>query len=241
MQQPHIKIAAVGLRPTDTHTALGLIKEACKTRALTHLTTVNPEYIVQAHRRSAFRKVIENSNATLIDGVGLVFALRARGVHVLRTTGVDFVQTLARFAATQRLSLFLLGAGEGVAEKTKNVLTQKNPTLLIAGTWSGSPADGDLHEIKKIVHATKPDILLVAYGSPAQDLWIAKHQKELGVPVALGVGGTFDFISGTRSRSPLVLRTIGLEWLWRLLLQPWRIKRIFDAVIIFPWLVLTRK
>ncbi len=240
MQQPNIKIAAVTLRPANTHAALALIAQACRTRASTHLVTVNPEYIVQAHRLPAFRKVIEDADAALIDGTGLVFGLRLRGMRVSRTTGVDFIETLARFGAKEGLSLFLLGAGEEVADRTKSVLIEKNPDLFVAGTYSGSPKDIDFEEIKKLIHKAKPDILLVAYGSPAQDLWIARHQKELGVPVALGVGGAFDFISGTVSRAPRFLRAIGLEWLWRLVLQPWRIKRIIDAVIIFPWLVLTR-
>jgi N-acetylglucosaminyldiphosphoundecaprenol N-acetyl-beta-D-mannosaminyltransferase len=203
--------------------------------------TVNPEYIVQAHRLPAFRKVIEDADAVLIDGTGLAFALRLRGVRVSRTTGVDFIETLARFTAKEGLSLFLLGAGEEIAERTKAVLIKKNPDLFVAGTHSGSPKDIDFEKIKKLIHKAKPDILLVAYGSPAQDMWITLHQKELGVPVALGVGGAFDFISGTVSRAPRFLRAIGLEWLWRLILQPWRIKRIIDAVIVFPWLVLTRK
>jgi len=241
MQQPNIKIAAVTLRPANTHAVLALIAQACVTRTSTHLVTVNPEYIVQAHRLPAFRKVIEDADAALIDGIGLVFGLRLRGVRIPRTTGVDFIETLARFAAQEDLALFLLGAGEGVAEKTKTALMQKNPTLFIAGTHSGSPKDIDFEEIKKLIHKAKPDILLVAYGSPAQDLWIARHQKELEVPVALGVGGAFDFISGTVSRAPQFLRVFGLEWLWRLILQPWRIKRIIDALIIFPWLVLTKK
>jgi len=241
MQQPNIKIAAVTLRPANTHAVLALIAKACRTRTSTHLVTVNPEYIVQAHRLPAFRKVIEDADAALVDGIGLVFALSLRGVRVSRTTGVDFIETLARSAAKEGLSLFLLGAGEEVAERTKAVLTEKNPSLFVAGTYSGSPAEIDFPEIKALIHKAKPDILLVAYGSPAQDLWIALHQKELGVPVTLGVGGAFDFISGTVSRAPRFLRAIGLEWLWRLVIQPWRIKRIIDAVIVFPWLVLTRK
>lgn len=241
MQQPNIKIAAVTLRPADTHAILSYIQDACKTRTAIHLMTVNPEYIVQAHRLPAFRKVIESADAALIDGTGLVLALGLRGVRVSRTTGVDFIETLARFAAKEGLSLFLLGAGEEVAERTKAVLIEKNPDLFVAGTYSGSPQDIDFEEIKRLIHKAKPDILLVAYGSPAQDLWIARHQKELDVPVAIGVGGAFDFISGTVSRAPRLLRSIGLEWLWRLILQPWRVRRIIDAVIIFPWLALTRK
>jgi N-acetylglucosaminyldiphosphoundecaprenol N-acetyl-beta-D-mannosaminyltransferase len=91
----------------------------------------------------------------------------------------------------------------------------------------------------KRIESARPHILLVAFGAPAQDMWIATHLKSLPtVRIAMGVGGTFDFLAGDVRRAPLALRILGLEWLWRLILEPWRWKRIWTAVVTFPWLVL---
>jgi len=100
----------------------------------------------------------------------------------------------------------------------------------------------DADQIIQAVNTSGAKLLLVAYGAPKQDLWIAKHLSKMPtVRVAIGVGGTFDFLSGTIKRAPRWLRSLGLEWLWRLILQPWRIKRIWTAVVIFPMLVLMSK
>lgn len=106
----------------------------------------------------------------------------------------------------------------------------------------GSPREVDAQEIVDRVNASGAKLLLVAYGAPTQDLWIAKHLSQMPtVRVAMGVGGTFDFLSGNVQRAPRFMRSIGMEWLWRVILQPWRIKRIWTAVVTFPVLVLTSK
>ena len=117
-----------------------------------------------------------------------------------------------------------------------------NTSLRIAGTFSGSPRDEDAEEIIGKIREAKPHLLLAAFGAPEQDLWISEHLKKLpSVRVAMGVGGTFDFLAGKRRRAPKWMRSIGLEWFYRLLREPKRIKRIFNAVVVFPMLVLLHR
>jgi N-acetylglucosaminyldiphosphoundecaprenol N-acetyl-beta-D-mannosaminyltransferase len=106
--------------------------------------------------------------------------------------------------------------------------------VVIAGCYAGSPRPEDEPAIHERILAAKPDILLVAYGAPAQELWIARNQPLLGVPAAIGVGGTFDYLAGHVPRAPRWMRRLGLEWLFRLIRQPWRWRRIWTAVVSFP-------
>lgn len=235
-----ISIAGTKLPIVDAPEALAMCQSAIQSHRPIHLVTANPEYLVQAQRRAGFRRVLQETEGALVDGAGLLFFLRLRGIHVARTTGVDFVEHLCEEAALKHQRVFFLGAQEGVAALSADALKERYPKLIIAGTYAGSPAQRDFAAIKTLILEAKPDILLVAFGSPTQDLWIAKTQKILKVPVALGVGGAFDFIAGRVRRAPVWMQTIGLEWLWRLILQPWRIARIWNAVVVFTWLALKK-
>ena len=139
---------------------------------------------------------------------------------------------------TSEHSVFLLGAAPDVAELAAAKLREKNPQLRIVGTYSGSPSEADAPEILRRINAADPQVLLVAFGAPAQDLWIDRYKADLHhVRVAMGVGGTFDFLAGRIKRAPHIFRSLGLEWLWRLIQEPRRIKRIRNAVVVFPLLV----
>ena len=131
----------------------------------------------------------------------------------------------------------MLGAGPGVAQRTASILQARHPGLDVAGTYAGSPTDADAAEIVTRIREARPDILFVAYGAPKQDLWIAKHREALGVPVMMGVGGSFDFISGVQKRAPRWVQRVNLEWLFRLLSQPWRWRRQL-ALPSFAWAVM---
>ena len=153
---------------------------------------------------------------------------------------MDLAARLAALAAARGYRLFLLGAAPGVAERAAAAYTAANPGLIVAGTYAGSPAPDEEDAIIARVRAASPHILLVAYGAPAQDKWIARNLERLGVPVAMGVGGVLDYVAGVVPYAPAWLRRIGLEWLYRLVRQPWRRRRVWNAVVVFPWLVFTR-
>ncbi|MGB9752113.1 MAG: acetylglucosaminyldiphospho-UDP acetyl-beta-D-mannosaminyltransferase [Roseiflexus castenholzii] len=203
------------------------------------IVTVNPEFIMEARRNRAFRRVLAAADLATPDGVGLILAARWCGTPLRgRVTGIALTERIAAAAALHGWSLFLLGAAPGVAERAAAALQRANPGLRIAGCYAGSPHPADEATIRERILAATPDVLLVAYGHPAQDLWIARNQPIMRVPVAIGVGGTFDELAGVVPRAPALVQRLGLKWLYRLLVQPWRWRRIMTAVPIFLWTVL---
>jgi N-acetylglucosaminyldiphosphoundecaprenol N-acetyl-beta-D-mannosaminyltransferase len=190
------------------------------------IVTLNPEMLVAAQADPAFRKMLNEADLNVADGVGLMFAARWLG-HPLRerVTGSDGVYRLASHCARRGYRPFLLGAAPGVAELVAERLVAANPSLKIAGTHAGSPRIEDEEDIISRVRATAPDLLLVAYGVPAEERWIARNRDRLGVPVMIGVGGAFDFVVGVARRAPVWMRRMGLEWLYRLIREPWRWRR----------------
>ena len=119
--------------------------------------------------------------------------------------------------------LFLLGAAPGVAERAAEVLTNRYPGLKIVGAYPGSPAPYEEDELVEQINSSHADILFIAYGAPVQDKWIARNLPRLRVKMAMGVGGTFDFIAGIVPRAPMWFRERGLEWLYRLAQEPRRL------------------
>ncbi len=203
------------------------------------VVTVNPEFIMEARRNSASRRVLAAADMATADGFGLLLVARWRGMPFRgRVTGVALVERLAALAAARGWSLFLLGAAPGVAERAAEALRRAHPALRVAGCFAGSPRAADEPAIRARIAAARPDVLLVAYGHPAQDLWIARNQPLLRVPVAIGSGGTFDYLAGVAPRAPAWVRRLGLEWLYRLLRQPRRWRRILVAVPLFLWAAL---
>lgn len=192
------------------------------------IATVNPEFIMMARRDSSFARMLQSVDMATPDGVGIMLAARILG-HSLpeRLTGVELTEMMAGMS-DPRPSLYLLGAAPGVAEEAGDRLKMQYPDARIAGTFSGSPASADLPEILDRIRQSGADTLLVAFGAPEQDKWIARHRQELaacGIVLAIGVGGTFDYLSGRVPRAPRLIRRIGLEWLYRLIRQPWRWRR----------------
>jgi N-acetylglucosaminyldiphosphoundecaprenol N-acetyl-beta-D-mannosaminyltransferase len=201
------------------------------------IATLNPEFVMEAQRNAAFRAVLEGADLCLADGVGLLWAARRQGrVLPERVTGSDALPLIAERAAREGWRLYLLGAAEGVAEQTGRLLQARDPGVVIAGAYAGSPADADAPELIARIRAARPDVLFVAYGAPKQDLWIAAHRDALGVPAMIGVGGAFDHLVGVRKRAPAWVQRLNLEWLFRLVTQPWRWRRQL-ALPRFVWAV----
>lgn len=222
--------------------ALQALRGFLDAAAFHHVATPNNEMIVAAQRLPQFHALLRRTALNLPDSTGVVWASRLCATALPeRVTGVDTVTALCDVLDAAH-PVFLLGAAPGVAERAAAVLRLRNPRLVVAGVASGSPADADAPGLIAIVQASGAHLLLVAFGSPAQELWIDAHRDALPtVRVAIGVGGTFDFLAGTRSRAPRWMQSVGLEWCWRLLQEPRRIGRILTAVVVFPWMVLTRR
>jgi N-acetylglucosaminyldiphosphoundecaprenol N-acetyl-beta-D-mannosaminyltransferase len=133
--------------------------------------------------------------------------------------------------------MFLLGSRGDTAARAGEILLKKFPGLKIVGS---SNADPDDQYVIKQLQELRPDILVVAYGAPKQEIWMSTHQ-DLPIRLVAGLGGTLDMITGTLPRAPKFFRVVHFEWLWRLVLQPKRFKRIFQALLVFPYKVLTTK
>ncbi|MCL4508616.1 MAG: WecB/TagA/CpsF family glycosyltransferase [Chloroflexi bacterium] len=191
------------------------------------IVTVNPEFLVAARYHRAFRAVLRRASLATADGAGVVLAARLLGRPVRgRVTGADLLPLLAERCALRGWGVFFLGAAPGVAALAAAALQQHAPGLRVAGVWSGSPVLADEPAILEHLRLARPEVLLVAYGAPQQDLWIARNLTRTSVQVAMGVGGAFDFLAGRKPRAPRLLRQAGLEWIYRLWLEPWRYKRM---------------
>lgn len=229
------------------------------------IVTPNPEMLLEAQKNPEFKNILNKAWMSIPDGIGILWAssfqtnLRGRGkamrllkaffsllalifypksarkIFPQRVSGVDLMSAICSESRENGLGIFLLGAAPGVAEKTKHILEKKFPGIKITGTFAGSPSPTDETHIKNLIQTSKPDILFVAFGAPAQEIWIHKHLPELkSVKIAMGVGGAFDFLAGIKRRAPKLMRILGLEWFFRLIQEPSRIKRIWNAVIKFP-------
>ncbi len=207
---------------------------------LHHVCTVNPEFFVIASQNEQFYRVLQQADACIADGIGVVWAARLLGKPLpTRVTGTDGLDKIAERAAMYGWRLFLLGAAEGVAEKAANVLRERYPRLQIVGTYAGSPAEQEAPSIIQRINDSQADILCVAFGAPTQDLWINQYRHQLCAKVAMGVGGAYDFIAAVVPRAPKWMQRLGLEWLFRLIQQPWRWRRMLRLPV-FVWLVITR-
>ena len=191
------------------------------------VATVNPEFVMRARRDVRFRQLLRACSLRTADGAGLALAGRILGSPFPgRVTGVDLTEAVSAAAALRGDRLFLVGAAPGVADSAATRLRERYPGLVIAGTHPGDPGEEGDVAVLAVLKAARPDIVLVAYGAPAQEEWSARNLSVSGAAVAIGVGGTFDYISGRVRRAPQWMRTIGLEWLFRLVSQPWRARRM---------------
>jgi len=189
--------------------------------------TLNTEFVMAAQRNLAFRSAINEAALVLPDGIGVVWATHYLGQPAPeRVTGTDTLVALAKRCAAAGYRIYLLGAAPGVAEVAGSYLSEVAPGLEISGTYAGSPAPGEEDAIIDRIKTAGADVLCVAYGAPAQDLWIRRNLSRLPAAVAIGVGGAYDFLSGRQRRAPRIMQRTGLEWLYRLYRQPWRWRRM---------------
>jgi N-acetylglucosaminyldiphosphoundecaprenol N-acetyl-beta-D-mannosaminyltransferase len=227
-----LKVLDVDVDAVTMGQAVALVGEAIDSRRghggpTFQVATINPEFVMLARHDREFREILRDCSLRPPDAIGMMQAARILG-HPLpeRVPGVELVQAVSRAAVARGDRVFLLGAAPGVAEQAAARLVAENPGLCIAGTFAGdSSEDGDA-ETLAVVRAATPDVLFVAYGAPAQEKWAHRNLAVSGATVAIGVGGTFDYLAGRVRRAPALIRRLGLEWVYRVLRQPWRLRRI---------------
>ena len=255
-----INIAGVQIDNVTKLETLQKISEYLQDGKPHFIATTYSEFIVFAQRDERFKSAINNSDLSLPDGIGILWAAKylslpskstaesfwqviysgaslifdpsyCRTIITETVTGSRLIWDIAEFAAINNYSMSLVGGQNNVTEMTAVKLKEKNPSLKIKLALSNNiPFDDDL--VARIA-ASDSDILLIAYQPPKQEKWLAENLYKLNVKLAMGLGGTFDYVSGVRAYSPKVVNDLGLEWLWRLVTQPWRIKRIYNAIIVF--------
>jgi N-acetylglucosaminyldiphosphoundecaprenol N-acetyl-beta-D-mannosaminyltransferase len=191
------------------------------------VVTADATAIVIAHQDFAFQTLVEGADLVTPDGIGVLWAAKRQGVPLTqRVSGIDIVNQICRLSADKGYRLFLLGAATGVAELAAEKLRLKYPGCNIVGSRHGFfPAESD-EVVAREIAETKPEILFVAMGMPRQEQFIRSTQHIIGAKVAMGVGGSFDVISGKTKRAPQLIQRMKLEWLWRLILNPKKISKV---------------
>lgn len=199
----------------------------------TFIVTANPETFMMSEKDEEMRKLLLDNDTFLVpDGIGIVKAARMINYDVKeRITGIDIANELLKLANKQKKSIYLFGAKQEVIDSMEKVLKESYPNLNLVGMSNGYEKDKD-KVFEKIVKA-KPDIVLVALGIPFQEKLIYKHLDEFDKGIFVGVGGSFDVISGHKKRAPKIFIKLNLEWLYRILKEPKRLKRFYDSNVKF--------
>jgi len=199
------------------------------------VVTADASSVVIAQKDREFRRIVNEADLVTPDSAGILLVSKCYGPPLPeKVSGVDLAVEVAALAAKKGLSLFLLGAAPGVAEDAAQNLRQRFEGLKIAGTHHGYFTDDE--EVVRRVSESGASVLFVAMGIPKQEKWIARYLDRLGVRVAMGVGGTFDVLSGRVSRAPEWMRSHGLEWLHRLVMNPRKIGKVLTLPR-FLWMV----
>ncbi|MDO8620873.1 MAG: WecB/TagA/CpsF family glycosyltransferase [Candidatus Levybacteria bacterium] len=228
------------------------------------VVTPNPEILVMADKNIDYQKVLNKAEIALADGIGVIIVGQVLGKPLKeRVTGVDLLESLCLLVAEKPITVGFLGGKPGVAEKTAECLLSRYPNLKIGfvgqewdnagfvladerrkarnNTQKGAERNNSaLFSVFDQRGSAMIDILFVAFGAPKQELWMNENLAKIPVKVAVGVGGSFDYISGEVPRPPKWISKIGLEWFFRLITQPWRWKRQL-TLLEFIYLVLKER
>lgn len=220
--------------------ALDLAKSPKKGK---YIVTVNPEFVMMAHRNEKFARILAKSDLAVADGTGVAISkLILGGKEQDRITGVDLIENLCKIGSEKAVTVGFLGGFGRVAERVAQRQSAKYPKLDVKVAKPGEPTishdsrlETDFRRIGRI------DVLFVAYGMGKQEFWIDRFREKLDIGLYIGVGGAFDYIAGEKFRAPKFLRNFGLEWLWRLIFDPARIWRmrvlpIFTILVFFQFL-----
>lgn len=210
---------------TDNYDALtAKLLKKIDNREKAFIVAINPEKIIKAQDDPSLMKLLNSADFQIPDGIGVILASKFKGGQIReRVTGIDMMLKLCETAAKHQKKIFLYGGKPGRADEAKVKLAEMYPGIQIAGTLHGYEKDQQV--VRDAINQSQADIIFVAMGSPAQENWIIANKETLHPSVYQGVGGSFDVISGKIERAPESFQKLGLEWLYRLMKEPWRIKR----------------
>lgn len=227
--------------PLDVFTQLELrqrLLAILRNRRQRQIVTPNPEFLLLAQRHPQFLSVLREATLAIPDGFGLKIAAWFKGKHIQRFPGADVVTSLLRYGNQHAYKVLILNRRDGLStdEEILTTVSARYPqlTLYIEAVDKDKPSVS-LERIKSF----QPDLLFSSLGAPQQDILVARILKKVpSLRLGMGVGGSFDFLTGKQPRAPRLFRQFGFEWLWRLIIQPRRVKRIWRAVVVFLFEVL---
>ncbi|MBE3091064.1 MAG: WecB/TagA/CpsF family glycosyltransferase [Candidatus Atribacteria bacterium] len=253
-----IKLFQVGIDQVDNQKTIQKIEEFIISKKPHQIVTPDTLAVLRARKDPEYHAILKSAALVTPDGAGILWAATTLNYPLPeRVTGIDIIHNICRLAVKKGYSLYLLGSYPGVASETALNLTKKYPGIKIAGTHHGyfncedsqncedvkngnSVRNKKEEEIINEIKENKPDILLVGMGVPKQEKWINKNLEKLDVPVCIGVGGSFDVLSGRIPRAPLWMQRHGMEWIYRSIKQPNRAFRVL-TLFYFIWLVIVGK
>jgi N-acetylglucosaminyldiphosphoundecaprenol N-acetyl-beta-D-mannosaminyltransferase len=238
MKTKRIEILGVPLDCVTMGEALDCAESMIRDRQRCAILAVNPEKVMRAIQDDKLLAQLRGASLLIPDGIGVVFAARLLGLgHAERVPGSELMPKLCEQAALKGYTIFLFGASQEVNAKVVTKLQEEYPGLRIVGSQHGYVKEKDMPAVISRINEASPDVLFVALGSPAQELWIARYLPQLKVKVCQGVGGTFDVIAGHVKRAPKTFRGLHLEWFYRLASDPRRLRRQ-TALPLFAYRVL---
>lgn len=226
-----IQILDIPIDNLSYNSALEQIEKYIIERGNHIIVFANPEIILMARQIQEYKEYIKGASLVLPDGIGLIWASKIlKSPLCERVTGTDMVYSLAKLSQKKGYSLYFLGGERGVALVAKKNLEKMFPGVKIVGYYHGYFDENEEIKIKSDIKEKKPDILMVCLGMYKQEMWIKRNFMDLNVPVCFGNGGALDFVSGKRKRAFRWMQVLGLEWLFRLIQEPKRIKRQFKLI-----------
>jgi N-acetylglucosaminyldiphosphoundecaprenol N-acetyl-beta-D-mannosaminyltransferase len=234
-----IGFLGLSFAPLDIQGVVGHCLEWCAGPRRSHiLLTANASHLCMTRSDTALRDACAGGDLVVADGMSVVWALRALGTPVPeRVAGVDLMSSLLSAAGRHKLRVYFLGARPEVVEKLAAQCLQKYPGLVVAGYRDGYFKVEDHERIARDIAASQPHLLFIGMPSPFKEVWAERYRDILQVPVIIGVGGSFDVLAGYIRRAPRVLQVLGMEWAWRLLMEPRKLwKRYLTTNTQFLWL-----
>ncbi|QGQ99900.1 glycosyltransferase [Paenibacillus psychroresistens] len=207
-------------------TVEGLI-QAIESRQITQVITANPIMIMTALEQPKYMAMMQRAELIVPDGAGLVWALSYVGKPVAgKVAGIDLMHELFALAEVKGWRIFLLGTSPEIIQVTAGKLRERYPKLQLVGVRDGYFQENEDETIINQIREAAPDILLVGRSADKQEPWIDRYKEQLGVPIIMGIGGSFDVLSGKLKRAPKLFIRLRLEWFYRLMQEPWRYKRM---------------
>ena len=239
MNSDATRIAGIPVANLSEDEAVRVIDEMIADGRPHYMAVVNAAKIVAATRDERLKRVLREADLVTADGMSVVWASRLLGRPLKeRVTGIDLFERLVAHAASSNLSVYFLGAKQESVSGVVARFTAEHPKLKVAGYRNGYFAESESSAIAEEIRSSRADLLFIAMGSPAQEFWIAENLALSGVRFALGVGGSFDHLSGLARRAPRWMQRAGLEWLYRLAREPRRLwRRYLVGNSLFMWLV----